>query len=117
MVGHSRGGHIVIHLAAMLKYRTHFMGLYDAVEKTTMKGDESRIIYNVDHIYHAVRDLSAGSRTSRKLNISSLFLTAPQGLYWLIMLLQKRLILGTQAPKVVMVANTCKRLLKHRMAV
>ena len=26
------------------------MGLYDAVEKTTMKGDESRIIYNVDHI-------------------------------------------------------------------
>ena len=37
------------------------MGLYDAVEKTTMKGDESRIIYNVDRIYHAVRDLSAGS--------------------------------------------------------
>lgn len=71
MVGHSRGGHIVIHLAAMLKYRTHFMGLYDAVERTdTIDWDESRMIYNVDHIYHAIRDLSVGSRTSRKLKPS-----------------------------------------------
>lgn len=72
MVGHSRGGHIVIHLAAQLKYRTHFMGLYDAVEKTTMKWDESKVIYNVDNIYHAIRDESVGSRTSRKLNVSRL---------------------------------------------
>lgn len=70
MVGHSRGGHIVIHLAGMLKYRTHFMGLYDAVERTdTTRWDESRVIYNVDHIYHAIRDLSVGSRTSRKLKL------------------------------------------------
>lgn len=71
MIGHSRGGHIIIHLAAMLKYRTNFMGLYDAVERTdTTFWDDSRVIYNVDHIYHAIRDVSVGSRTSRKLNLS-----------------------------------------------
>jgi len=69
MIGHSRGGHIIIHLAAMMKYRTHFMGLYDAVERTdTTFWDDSRAIYNVDHIYHAIRDVTVGSRTTRKLN-------------------------------------------------
>jgi len=68
MVGHSRGGHIIIHLARMLKYRTHFMGLFDAVERTDAIGwDDSKIVYNVDHIYHAIRDISVGSRTSKKL--------------------------------------------------
>lgn len=70
MVGHSRGGHIIIHLAGMLKYRTHFMGLYDAVERTDTTGwDDSRVIYNVDHIYHAIRDMSVGSRSSRKFKM------------------------------------------------
>ena len=71
MVGHSRGGHIVINLAAMLKYRTHFLGLYDAVDRTSMTNiHQKTTIYNVDHIYHALRDVSVGSRTSKKLNLT-----------------------------------------------
>jgi hypothetical protein len=70
MVGHSRGGHIVINLAAMLKYRTHFMGLYDAVDRTNPYDIHQKMkIYNVDHIYHAIRDVSVGSRTSKKLQM------------------------------------------------
>jgi hypothetical protein len=67
MVGHSRGGHIIIHLAAMLKYRTYFMGLYDAVERTdTMSWDNfSQVVYNVDHVYHARRNPLIGSRNGQ----------------------------------------------------
>jgi hypothetical protein len=69
MAGHSRGGHIVINLAGMLKYRTHFMGLYDAVDRTNPYDIHQKMkVYNVDHIYHAVRDVSVGSRTSKKMN-------------------------------------------------
>ncbi len=62
LIGHSRGGHIAIHLAAMLKYRTYFMGLYDAVERTETSWDESKVIYNVDNVFHARRDPGIGSR-------------------------------------------------------
>ncbi|GAA4343129.1 hypothetical protein [Flaviaesturariibacter amylovorans] len=68
LVGHSRGGHVVIHLAAMLKYRSHFMGLYDAVERTSTRWDSfSRTIYNVDHVFHARRHPEVGSRTAQPL--------------------------------------------------
>jgi len=71
MVGHSRGGHIVINLAGMLKYRTHFMGLYDAVDRTSLLNFHQKMkIYNVDHIFHAIRDVSVGSRTSKQLQMN-----------------------------------------------
>jgi hypothetical protein len=71
MAGHSRGGHIVINLAAMLRYRTHFMGLYDAVDRTNpFDIHQKALIYNVDHIYHATRDVSVGSRTTKKLQVN-----------------------------------------------
>ncbi|HRH49190.1 MAG TPA: DUF2235 domain-containing protein [Panacibacter sp.] len=80
MVGHSRGGHTVIHLAGMLKYRTHFMGLYDAVDRTNLiTASDTRLISNVDHIYHAVRDISVGSRTSKKFDLKRVALFSVPG--------------------------------------
>lgn len=78
MVGHSRGGHIVIQLAALLKYRTHFMGLYDAVARTINGDDDHTLrIQNVDHVFHAIRDASIGSRNGPDPSFFKVFLRGP----------------------------------------
>ena len=64
MLGHSRGGHVIMNLAGKLNTRTHFMGLYDAVNRTAdSDGDFDGKIRNTNFIAHAIRDSSVGSRT------------------------------------------------------
>ena len=88
LVGHSRGGHIVNHLAIRLSrlmqgefvvrmsaagsppwrgtepQLVHFLGLYDAVDMTFALGDTSAVPANVTWCYHAIRDESLGSRAA-----------------------------------------------------
>lgn len=45
------------------------MGLYDAVDRTSaINWHQKSVIYNVDHSYHALRDILVGSRTTKKLS-------------------------------------------------
>ncbi|GEM_PF-5570491 len=53
LVGHSRGGAIVIELAKVLPKRALFMGLYDAVDMSFFI--EASEIANVKTVYHAIR--------------------------------------------------------------
>jgi len=68
LVGHSRGGAGCVELARRLQQdsvRVHFMGLYDAVDRT-MSSDVAaeNVPANVVTLYHAMRDPRVGSRTS-----------------------------------------------------
>jgi RHS repeat-associated protein len=64
IIGHSRGGLAAILLAKKLKDKfgcpVRFVGLYDAVNKTTYS--EEKISDNVNYVAHAIRDRTAGSR-------------------------------------------------------
>jgi hypothetical protein len=64
LVGHSRGGYAAIRAAAAIRHVTpvEFLGLYDAVDRTT--GTSAEVIRNVRHIYHARRSPRIGSRDS-----------------------------------------------------
>jgi len=56
LVGHSRGGYIVMQIARQLEklgYRVNFLGLYDAVDSASNFGDGEKIPSNVDHSFHA----------------------------------------------------------------
>lgn len=88
LVGHSRGGHVVNHLAIRLSHLmkgefvlrlsapgsppwvgterqlVHFMGLYDAVDMTYALGDTTKVPDNVTWCYHAIRDEALGSRAA-----------------------------------------------------
>ena len=86
LVGHSRGGHIATALAIRLSgYKVgdfqdsvstpgwvnpnpvqpvQFLGLFDAVDRTSQGGDTSVIPSNVVYSRHAVRSPGLGSRTS-----------------------------------------------------
>jgi RHS repeat-associated protein len=66
LVGHSRGGYIVIQIASKLKkecVEVRFMGLYDAVDSAPSYGDTNGITDNVLHAAHAVSDPDVHSRT------------------------------------------------------
>ena len=87
LVGHSRGGHAVAAIAIRLKrhkvgdFQTrftapgwtnpnsvqlvHFMGLYDAVDRTRVHGGDTSVVpSNVVNFAHAMRSPTLGSRTS-----------------------------------------------------
>ena len=75
LVGHSRGGYIVMEIARELsslgislkdgttvKPRVHFLGLYDAVDMVPGYGEDETIPSNVDYAAHAMGLKSVGSR-------------------------------------------------------
>lgn len=86
LVGHSRGGHIVVDLALRLqrmhvgdltpafrdplaennnpRYQVHFLGLYDAVDMTWNGDNTDRIPSNISYYAHAMRSPDVGSRSS-----------------------------------------------------
>ncbi len=86
LVGHSRGGHIVVDLAKRLqrthvgdftpafrdpmaantnpRYQVHFMGLYDAVDMTWNGDNTDTIPANIRYYAHAMRSPDVGSRSS-----------------------------------------------------
>jgi len=63
LVGHSRGGHAVIALARDIPYRVDFLGLYDAVDMTSVLGDTA-VIRNTNYCFHAMRAPYMNSRSS-----------------------------------------------------
>jgi RHS repeat-associated protein len=75
LVGHSRGGYIVMEIARELgsigisledgttvQPRVNFLGLYDAVDMVPGYGEDETIPSNVDHAAHAMGIGSVGSR-------------------------------------------------------
>jgi len=75
LVGHSRGGYIVMEIARELgvlgvsledgttvQPRVNFLGLYDAVDMVLGYGEDETIPSNVDHASHAMGIGSVGSR-------------------------------------------------------
>ena len=64
LVGHSRGGHIVIQLASRLKgiLKIEFIGLFDAVDRDMKLGGGTGTIRNCKTAYHALRSPIMGSR-------------------------------------------------------
>jgi RHS repeat-associated protein len=67
LVGHSRGGYILMEVARDLKrqgYRVNFLGLYDAVDSAPGFGSAETIPSNVDYCSHAYSHWAAKSRGS-----------------------------------------------------
>jgi RHS repeat-associated protein len=65
LVGHSRGGYIVMEVARTLKqrgYKVNFLGMYDAVDMAPGFGEAETIPSNVGHSAHAVGDWATRSR-------------------------------------------------------
>lgn len=63
LIGHSRGGFIAMVAASRLASvkRVHFLGMYDAVDRT--HGVDQLWVTNVNVAYHAIRDPSVRSRS------------------------------------------------------